>query len=480
MTNEYRVVNLNAFGTGSLRDALESGNDDPPRTVVFDVGGLIRITWDITLHDPYIIIAGETAPSPGITLAGAGLQIRTHDVEMRHIRIRLGDLPDGPDPRWRDCISIAEDGVELFNIVLDHCSLSWASNDIVNTWYANVHDITVRNCIISEGLFDFSQPNAATGCGMLIGDHTQRMLVVRNLFAHNVLRNPCWKGDTTVAVINNVVYNAARWGIFGNDNEGTGPWSASVIGNVVKAGLDDRELGQEIFVKSNTAPGSRLYLNDNIAQYFNDASFDPLVSEPPWLPESLEILPSSEVESWVLANAGARPWDRDVIDQRIVADVRNGTGHVIASQDDVGGWQAIWHGYIGIENLNLNDSQRQMLIAELRRLGPAFDLQPARLNHWRTRLDGEAVIFEALFNENNLTAARFKQWLGDIFGIDSSTINHQTQQTQHGPVVTFSRGGTDYLRFLLFGGQGSAWSESGDQARAFLVANQSKWDPPED
>lgn len=141
------------------------------------------------------------------------------------------------------------------------------------------------------------------------------------------------------------------------------------------------------------------------------------------------------------------------------------------------------HFYLGIENLNLNASQRQALIDELKSLGPASDPQPARLCHWRTRLDGEAAIFEALFNEDNLTVAKFKQRLATIFGVDPATIDHAsiTRHFADGdtPVVTFSRAGTDYLRFALFGGAGAAWMQSGDECRGYLATNRDEWEESE-
>jgi len=141
---------------------------------------------------------------------------------------------------------------------------------------------------------------------------------------------------------------------------------------------------------------------------------------------------------------------------------------------------ANWHGYLGIENLNLNDNQRQTLITELKALGPDSDPQPARLCHWRTRLDGQAAIFEALFNENNLTIAKFKNRLGTIFGIDPATIDHATVTWHFAggdtPVVTFSRGGTNYLRFALFGGTGATWMQSGNECRGYLAANRDDWE----
>lgn len=139
-----------------------------------------------------------------------------------------------------------------------------------------------------------------------------------------------------------------------------------------------------------------------------------------------------------------------------------------------------WHGYIGIENLNLNADQHQTLVQELRSLGPGSDPQPARLCHWRTRLDGKAAIFEALFNKDNLTITKFKERLGAIFSVDPDTIDYLTQGFSFAggstPIVTFSRNATDYLRFALFGGQSSEWMESGDECRGYLAANIDEWE----
>ena len=138
------------------------------------------------------------------------------------------------------------------------------------------------------------------------------------------------------------------------------------------------------------------------------------------------------------------------------------------------------HFYLGIENLALNPTQRQTLMDALKALGPASDPQPARLCHWRTRLDGEAAIFEALFDEDNLTIAAFKQRLGDIFNVDPATIDHSIVVRSFAggstPIVTFSRGGVDYLRFALFGGQGAAWMKSGDECRGYLALNRDDWE----
>lgn len=141
----------------------------------------------------------------------------------------------------------------------------------------------------------------------------------------------------------------------------------------------------------------------------------------------------------------------------------------------------MWHGYFGIENLNLDAEQRGALVDALRALGPAEDRSPARLNHWRTRLDGDAAIFEALWNPANITVDAFKQRLGAIFEVDPASIDHALATHPFTPtrtttIVTFSRTGTDYLRVALFGTLGSSWPDSGAEARAYIALHLEEWD----
>jgi hypothetical protein len=142
-----------------------------------------------------------------------------------------------------------------------------------------------------------------------------------------------------------------------------------------------------------------------------------------------------------------------------------------------------WRGYFGIENINLNEVQKSTLVQELRSLGPTTNPQPACLNHWRTRLDNEAEIYEALFDEDNLTIAKFKHWLGALFDVDPATIDDSTVQRDFSgygtPIVTFSRSGTDYLRMALFGGKNSTWEESRLEALGYLSANLVLWEDTE-
>ena len=143
----------------------------------------------------------------------------------------------------------------------------------------------------------------------------------------------------------------------------------------------------------------------------------------------------------------------------------------------------MWHGYFGIENLALNDEQRGLLVQALRALGPDTDPQPARLCHWRTRLDGQAAIFEALFNEDNITIAAFKQRLGTIFDVDPDSITHAvvypTFDSLSTATVTFRRDAIDYLRVAFFGYNGTdwpTWAQSGDECRAYLALYRDLWE----
>ncbi|MEJ1968145.1 MAG: hypothetical protein WDN03_05820 [Rhizomicrobium sp.] len=59
---------------------------------------------------------------------------------------------------------------------------------------------------------------------------------------------------------------------------------------------------------------------------------------PPTWPEGLKPMPSGAVQQYVLHNAGARPWDRDYDDVRLIADVAEGRGIIINSEADIHGY----------------------------------------------------------------------------------------------------------------------------------------------
>jgi hypothetical protein len=142
---------------------------------------------------------------------------------------------------------------------------------------------------------------------------------------------------------------------------------------------------------------------------------------------------------------------------------------------------ANWHGYWAIEDLNLNNSQRQTLIEALLTLGANNNHpDPSRRNHRRVSLDNKKVIFEALWNIDNITEEKFKTRLAALFGVDPSTIDVELQGatflSRTTPIATFSRGGTNYLRVPFFGGLAATWQQSNDEVRAYIAANISAWE----
>lgn len=329
-----KVTNLNDQGPGSLRNALKQ---EGPRIVVFEVGGMISLADRIIVDNPYVTIAGQTAPSPGITLKGAGITIRTHDVLLQHLRIRVGDSPQGPDPMIRDGMEIL--GPESFNVVVDHVSASWAIDENGSTWYP-LSGVTINQCIFSEGLKNSLHPKGPHSMGLLIGDHSHDIFIRGNLFAHNSERNPRINGDTSVVLVNNLAYNvqSSSFVLIGSIK---GSSHVSAAGNVFLKGPNTRSRVVAIKVDEDATKGTAIYLKDNIpsfSEFDYEGQFDPRVQAPPIWVSPLEVMRSEFVEDWVLANAGARPLDRDDVDKRVVAEVKNRSGKVIDKPEDSGGW----------------------------------------------------------------------------------------------------------------------------------------------
>jgi len=341
-----RVTTLDARGPGSLRSALE---DARPRLVVFEVGGVIDLRGQsLTVTKPHLTIAGQTAPDPGITIIRGGLTIETYDVLVEHIAVRLGDGAGAEDSLGAR---------RAHDVVLDHCSATWAVDENlsvsgpadVDSPDATSHDVTLRSCLIAEGLMHANHPKGAHSMGTLIHDGVRNVVIEGCLYAHNNERNPRLKGGSTARVIGNVMYN---WGsaCVGVGRRGNRrmlqPAEATLIGNVAIPGPDTRD---RALVK-NVDPGARVTLRDNVV-VGAAAPHPPFGHLLPGGEGSRLRLPSPTGRGWsrgagpgegtverVLRTAGSRPAHRDPIDARIVRSVIDGTGRIIDSQDQVGGY----------------------------------------------------------------------------------------------------------------------------------------------
>ena len=75
---------------GSLRHAIRSASG--PRTIVFDVGGAIKLHGRLEIQNNKLTIAGQTAPG-GITVWGYPVEVsKASDVVIRYLRVRTGDF----------------------------------------------------------------------------------------------------------------------------------------------------------------------------------------------------------------------------------------------------------------------------------------------------------------------------------------------------------------------------------------------------
>lgn len=124
-----RVTNLDAEGPGSLRAAIEA---EGPRIIVFDVGGVLDLERkSLSITEPYVTVAGQTAPSPGITMIQGGISIHAHDVIIQHLRVRPGEASQAKRSGWEPD-GISTSGGEAHDVLIDHCSVTWAIDENVS------------------------------------------------------------------------------------------------------------------------------------------------------------------------------------------------------------------------------------------------------------------------------------------------------------------------------------------------------------
>ncbi|HEY6167828.1 MAG TPA: hypothetical protein VI454_07300 [Verrucomicrobiae bacterium] len=389
------VTNLNLDGPGSLADAVGQSN----RIVVFDVSGIIDLSaartgkkegkkagGKTTIAEPNITIAGQTAPGEGICIKGGTLQISAENVIVRHLRVRRGwnregDTGDGIEVKP---VSIGEktnangqtvealaariikkEGRDKFvhefaplsNIVVDHCSTSWATDENLTVTHAD--RTTVSWSIAAEGC-DYhnpkqTPPNHSEGSLWGSGAPDGRSTMHHMLYAHNRLRNPRTTGGDDVppvlTMFNSVVYNWSEYATHTGSERVRLNW----LNNYYKPGLDTPadirthafefhgDPGARIFASGNFIAGSPAVTANNKLGIFHNQKFKkmsaaekeamkvnaPFSELPPHL-QSAEAAFES-----VLADAGATLPARDAVDLRIVNSVRAGAGKIIGKETDL-------------------------------------------------------------------------------------------------------------------------------------------------
>lgn len=367
-TTVYKVTNLNDSGAGSLRECVEASN---PRVCIFETSGTIVLQSRLRAREPYLTVAGQTAPAPGIMLTCDRFTIEDHDILIQHIAMRIGEQErcgvgtTAPDQRDNLVIESTSAAGGTYNVVIDHVSSTWGIDENISTYKNGSHpatdSITIMDSIIAEGFIYSEHSEPKHGMGLLIGDDVTNVSVLRNLFAHNNERNPRVKQGASVEVINNVSYNYGSFangkvanmtsssGSGANANFGDFIGNLSILGacNGTRNGspcspiieANNWETVDNWTVYGDTGSmnsASRVFVYDNIDQQRTSSS-DPqgdatnmtgsfvstnaVVSS-----NTVNRLAQADVKAYVLANAGMFPANRQPTDTRIVNEVTNGTG----------------------------------------------------------------------------------------------------------------------------------------------------------
>lgn len=347
-----KVTNLNNSGPGSFRAAVEAPGK---RIVVFEVSGIINLTSNLYISNPYITIAGQTSPG-GILVTGRPTIINTHDLIMQHMRFRLGShgVIDQNDAETFDTIAIYGDyggyyPNKAYNIIIDHSSFSWGIDETFSSSW-NATNITLQWSIVSEGLNNakpIGHPKADHSKGLLISgkNNNAEVSIHHNYLAHNQDRNPMIGGGVSAPladVVNNVVYNFKGNLSMMTYEHGRVNW----VHNYVKRGPRSNATAFEaIHYPQGLAPHPLIYVKGNIGIRRMDQSApewsvgfewqNQLLNEgfrkiDAWPAAAITTdIMSPAIANCLLSAVGATAPVRDSVDSRIIADFSAGTGAII-------------------------------------------------------------------------------------------------------------------------------------------------------
>jgi len=342
------VTTLADDGPGSLRAALSA---EGPRIVVFRVAGTIALSRPLEIHASRVTVAGHSAPGGGILVRDAGIVIAADDVVLRYLRIRPGNQGH-IDPENNDALQI--NGAR--NVVVDHVSMSWSEDEVVQVWEA-AEDVTLSWCLFGEALNKSRHPKGRHGAGVLIGDGSVRVSLHHSLLANLDFRNPLVKDAGAVDIVENLIYNWGRTGGEAVDDIGREA-HVSVIGNYYMPGPASHV--PAFVVNKGESPHSvypRIHAMDNIGPpVVEDDDSEYRMFSLGWerepLPSALRVsrafdspviprLGRVAVQEAILAGAGATQPLRDAVDRRIVEGLRANRGVMIDNPGSVGGYPLI-------------------------------------------------------------------------------------------------------------------------------------------
>lgn len=350
-------------GLTSFREAVTASG---ARIVTFKVSGIIELTSNLVIDDPYITIAGQTSPG-GIAIVGSQTNINTHDVIVQHMRFRLGAtrvVTQNQAESYGDAIEIGEYTTVIgnppaqYNIIFDHCSFSWGIDETVSV-ACNSSDITISNSFITSGLSDSVHPESPHSAGFMAwGKYAvnQRVSLHHNFFGFNRFRNPENNYNSFIDSVNNVIYGFETTRTHEIGNQSGYSSTANLIGNYTKTSNSSSTpyARTAYIIEYNLNPANRVYAYGNldgtrksnsdeqwlvVQEYWNDvtASTNWRRNTPNattgYFGDGIPVTPtvmSSSYASDIVANSGANKCQsglcRDGVDTTAALHYENNTG----------------------------------------------------------------------------------------------------------------------------------------------------------
>ncbi|AFL85054.1 hypothetical protein Belba_2500 [Belliella baltica DSM 15883] len=343
----YVVTSLEDDGPGTLREAVRKKG---PRTIVFAVAGNIELKSVLDINNGDLTIAGQSAPGDGITIQNFPVKIKGDNIIVRFIRSRLGDLYDVQD----DAMS----SIRNKDVIIDHCSLSWATDEC-GSFYDN-ENFTLQWSIISESLNESVHAKGDHGYGGIWGG--KKASFHHNLISNHNSRLPRFNGARyhkqpeleIVDFRNNVLYNWKSNSSYAGE-EG----KHNIVGNYYKFGpatasnkfriVEPYEPFGTFYLSGNYVFGSEENTKNNWKGIDGVAVEKVAVSSPYESILAFEEKAEKAFES-VLNFAGASH-RRDAVDARLVLEAKTGesthgknANGIIDSQKDVGAWPILKKG----------------------------------------------------------------------------------------------------------------------------------------